>query len=160
MDKRVLEAMARWPSVPDVYGWLSLTETGKWRLHPKGDATQADTSGESITNTQIIGFINRNYTHCDNGQWYFQNGPQKVYVRLDAAPYIFHTNETDALTTHTQQLKRKRAQRAARRRRPPGVRFPTTGPATHLWPRAGRRRRRRSRSRVWAGARIPTMDRR
>ena len=103
MDKRVLEAMARWPSVPDVYGWLSLTETGKWRLHPKGDATQADTPGESITNTQIIGFINRNYTHCDNGQWYFQNGPQKVYVRLDAAPYIFHTNETGALTTHTQQ---------------------------------------------------------
>ncbi|HCN72339.1 MAG: hypothetical protein CML16_04700 [Pusillimonas sp.] len=103
MDKRVLEAMARWPNVPDAFGWLSLTETGKWRLHPKGDATQADTPGESITNAQIVGFINRNYTRGDNGQWYFQNGPQKVYVRLDAAPYVFHTNETGALATHTQQ---------------------------------------------------------
>lgn len=103
MDKRVLEAMARWPNVPDVFGWLSLTETGKWRLHPKGNATQADTPGESITNAQIIGFINRNYVRDNNGQWFFQNGPQKVYVRLDAAPYIFHTNEAGALTTHTQQ---------------------------------------------------------
>jgi hypothetical protein len=103
MDKRVLEAMARWPNVPDVNGWLSLTETGKWRLHPKGDATQEHTPGEPITNAQIIGFINRNYTHDNAGQWYFQNGPQKVYVRLNAAPYIFHTNEAGHLTAHTKQ---------------------------------------------------------
>jgi hypothetical protein len=103
MDKLVLEAMARWPNVPDVYGWLSLTEAGQWRVHPNGDAIQASTPGEPITNAQIIGFINRNYACDDTGRWYFQNGPQKVYVRLAAAPYVLHTNETGGLATHTQQ---------------------------------------------------------
>lgn len=119
MDENVIAAMARWPNVPDVYGWLSLTETGLWRLHPHGDAcdtiasSDSDASsdsnghgaGESITSPQIIRFINRNYAHDDNGQWFFQNGPQKVYVRLDAAPFILRTGnlvgDAVSLTTHT-----------------------------------------------------------
>lgn len=117
MDENVLAAMARWPNVPDVYGWLSLTELGQWRLHPQGDAlkaaeagngiqeppcagaaapsahaTGAYGSGEAITSPPILQFINRNYSHDAHGQWYFQNGPQKVYVRLDAAPYVLHTS--------------------------------------------------------------------
>lgn len=120
--------MARWPDVPDVYGWLSLTEHGQWRLHPQGDAldaggpgdgTQASPSsdadpssttatgagspGEAITSPPILSFIDRNYTHDDRGQWYFQNGPQKVYVRLDGAPYILQTSTSslDALRLRT-----------------------------------------------------------
>lgn len=132
MDKNVLAAMARWPNVPDVFGWLSLSERGQWRLHPLGDALstrqsvtdgtsaqaglqqqdQAEPSrlndaGESITSPQILQFINHNYAHDTQGQWFFQNGPQRVFVRLDAAPYILqtagHVNETDsilALQTH------------------------------------------------------------
>src|SRR3546814_12269321 len=38
MDENVIAAMARWPDVPDVFGWLSLTERGQWRLHPQGAA--------------------------------------------------------------------------------------------------------------------------
>ena len=92
MDEQVIAAMARWPDVPAVCGWLSLTESGQWRLHPQGDALQQpEKSGESISSPQILAFINRNYTSDDRGQWYFQNGPQRVYVRLDAAPYIAHT---------------------------------------------------------------------
>lgn len=120
MDDNVIAAMARWPNVPDVYGWLSLTAGGLWRLHPRGDAWQfprgsADTApqaddkaatGESITSPQIIRFIDRNYNHDDQGRWFFQNGPQRVYVRLDAAPYILRTHvqtSSDAvfLVTHT-----------------------------------------------------------
>lgn len=125
MDANVLAAMARWPDVPDVYGWLSLTENGQWRLHPRGDAWPsdaqgwdaavtaddgslvggADTAGESITSPQILQFINRNYASDELGQWFFQNGPQKVYVRLDAAPYILQTtndsaDDTFRLRTH------------------------------------------------------------
>ncbi len=93
MDENVMAAMARWPDVPAVYGWLSLTMHGQWRLHPQGDALAPteNPGGESITSPQILKFIDRNYTSDARGQWFFQNGPQKVYVRLDAAPYILHT---------------------------------------------------------------------
>lgn len=107
MDTQVIAAMAKWPNVPAVYGWLSLSESGQWRLHPAGDALQfPDAPGEAITSPQILAFIDRNYEADDRGQWYFQNGPQRVYVRLDAAPFIAHTVIDPAsarlkLRTHT-----------------------------------------------------------
>lgn len=119
MDPQVVAAMARWPNVPDVYGWLSLSSAGQWRLHPRGTAwrcqadplaglTADDILGEAITSPQITSFINRNYT-CDSaGRWYFQNGPQRVYVRLDAAPYLLQTDLDEhgrlLLRTHTGEL--------------------------------------------------------
>lgn len=121
--------MARWPDVPDVYGWLSLSRHGAWRLHPQGrgwgsdgaDAQSVEAevplhAGEAITNRQIIDFIGRNYAADEQGRWYFQNGPQRVYVRLDGAPWILRTDR-DAqgeplLRTHT------------------GLHY---GPVTHWW---------------------------
>lgn len=90
MDTSVIDAIKRWPNVPAAWGWLSLTCRGEWRLHPLGDAALGG-PGESIANEQITGFINRNYVGDDQGQWLFQNGPQKVYVRLDSTPYILRT---------------------------------------------------------------------
>lgn len=106
MDEQVIAAMARWPDVPAVYGWLSLSESGQWRLHPAGNALQhTEAPGEAITSPQILAFINRNYAADPDGQWYFQNGPQRVYVRLDAAPFIAHTSTAASghlmLRTHT-----------------------------------------------------------
>ncbi|MCD8504525.1 MAG: DUF2946 family protein [Burkholderiaceae bacterium] len=101
MDPSVIQAIERWPNVPAVYGWLSLTVRGQWRLHPGGNATEA-TTGESISNPQILAFINRNYGHDELGRWFFQNGPQRVYVRLDGAPWIvFADDSIGALSTHT-----------------------------------------------------------
>jgi hypothetical protein len=101
MDKSVIAAIERWPDVPAVYGWLSLTARGQWRLHPDGRAIKGN-AGQSITNPQILGFINRNYGRDDQGRWFFQNGPQRVYVRLDAAPWIILADDSQgALTTHT-----------------------------------------------------------
>jgi hypothetical protein len=100
MDQSVLDALRRWPDVPAVYGWLSLTARGDWRLHPLGDA-QHGGAGEGITNPQILGFMGRNYSSEPDEKWFFQNGPQRVYVRLDAAPYIVHLQpETASLVTH------------------------------------------------------------
>ena len=100
MDQSVLDAVKRWPNVPAVYGWLSLTARGEWKLHPLGDA-QSGGAGQGITNTQILGFINRNYDTQADGAWFFQNGPQRVYVRLDAAPLIIHLEPaSQALVTH------------------------------------------------------------
>lgn len=114
MDDQVLAAMARWPDVPDVYGWLSLSERGEWRLHPQGDALLPQhcaagsfSPGEPITSEPILQFINRNYAVDGQGQWYFQNGPQRVYVRLDAAAHIFRTvagqPTSTGLCSHTEQ---------------------------------------------------------
>ena len=45
--------------------------------------------------------MNRNYAAQPNGAWYFQNGPQRVYVRIDAAPLIIRVDPaTHTLTTH------------------------------------------------------------
>lgn len=101
MDQSVKDAIARWPNVPAVYGWLSLDGRGRWRLHPQGQAAEGG-AGESITNTQILDFINRNYEHDEAGRWYFQNGPQRVFVRLDGAPYVLRLSDNNhGLLTHT-----------------------------------------------------------
>lgn len=100
MDPGVLEAMRRWPNVPAVYGWLSLTPRGEWRLHPMGDAMRGG-YGEGISNEQILSFINRNYLADDAGCWFFQNGPQRVFVRIDAAPLILRMRANDGqILTH------------------------------------------------------------
>jgi len=101
MDQSVKDALARWPNVPAVYGWLSLDARGRWRLHPQGQANDGG-PGEPITNTQILEFISRNYERDDAGRWFFQNGPQRVFVRLDAAPFVLRlADDNRSLITHT-----------------------------------------------------------
>ncbi|MCG7328839.1 DUF2946 family protein [Achromobacter sp. ACRQX] len=101
MDQSVKDALARWPNVPAVYGWLSLDARGRWRLHPQGHANDGG-PGEPITNTQILEFISRNYERDDDGRWFFQNGPQRVFVRLDAAPFVMRlADDNRGLITHT-----------------------------------------------------------
>lgn len=101
MDQSVKDALARWPNVPAVYGWLSLDARGRWRLHPQGQANEGG-PGEPITNTQMLEFISRNYEHDDDGRWFFQNGPQRVFVRLDAAPFVLRlADDNRSLITHT-----------------------------------------------------------
>lgn len=78
MDEIVKQAIAKWPNVPAVYGWLSLDRRGVWRI--KGDA---------VTNPVIAGFIGRNYDHDATGCWFFQNGPQRVFVALDYTPFVY-----------------------------------------------------------------------
>lgn len=103
MDESVKAALARWPDVPAAFGWLSLDARGHWHLHAEGLAAEGGV-GESITNPQIIEFIQRNFTHDDHGRWFFQNGPQRVFVRIDAAPFILRRADTgDSLVTHTGQ---------------------------------------------------------
>ena len=100
MDEDVIKAMARWPDVPAAYGWLSLDARGRWRLHPAGDAA-AGGPGEAIDHPGVLAFMNRNYT-CEGRDWYVQNGPQRAYVRLDAAPYLLcRADAGPGLQTHT-----------------------------------------------------------
>jgi hypothetical protein len=88
MDEIVLRSMAKWPDVPDVYGWLSLDRRGNWLI-----------KNERIGNRALREFIDRNYQSDARGCWYFQNGPQRVFVALAYTPLVLHFAE-DALLDH------------------------------------------------------------
>ncbi len=94
MDDIVLRGMAKWPNVPAVYGWLSLDRRGHWLL-----------KGDRVANPGIAAFFGRNYSHDEQGRWFFQNGPQRVYVALAYTPHVYRVNTatdtTLALASHT-----------------------------------------------------------
>ena len=106
MDDIVRAAMAKWPSVPHCYGWLALDARGDWYM--RDDRTQAagpfpQVKGSRILHEKLLAFIQRNYLHDDAGAWYFQNGPQRVYVQLQAAPYVWRVQDAPGwpLQSHT-----------------------------------------------------------
>ena len=90
MDHSVIRAMARWPDVPAVYGWLSLDRRGRWCLRD-----------EAVGHRRVGEFMNRNYHCTDDGQWYFQNGPQRVFVDLEYTPWIYTFDGSRSLIDHT-----------------------------------------------------------
>jgi hypothetical protein len=102
MDDIVKQAMAKWPNVPHCYGWLGLDARGGWRMRDEA-AQQAGRAGDRLTNAALVGFINRNYAHDERGCWYFQNGPQRVYVNLEATPFIARTDPAQGLLLQTGQ---------------------------------------------------------
>ena len=79
MDDVVARSLAKWPNVPAVYGWLELDRRGNWRI-----------KGDRITNPAFREFIARNYASDERGCWFFQNGPQRVYVALAYTPFVMH----------------------------------------------------------------------
>jgi hypothetical protein len=102
MDSQVEKALAKWPNVPHCYGWLALDAQGSWRMRDE-HAQRNGSIGERITQSSLIGFIQRNYMPDERGRWYFQNGPQRVYVELQAAPYIARIEPETKLMLHTSQ---------------------------------------------------------
>ncbi|MDR6491872.1 DUF2946 family protein [Paraburkholderia sp. 22099] len=87
MDDIVRQALAKWPNVPGCTGWLMLDRRGNWRM--RDEAAQASgLPGEPIRHEALLGFINRNYDADEHGQWFFQNGPQRVYVELGYTPWV------------------------------------------------------------------------
>lgn len=87
MDEIVKQALARWPNVPHCTGWLRLDARGNWRM--RDEAAQAqDAPGTPIRHAALLAFINRNYECDGHGQWFFQNGPQRVYVELEYTPWV------------------------------------------------------------------------
>ena len=102
MDDIVKQAMAKWPNVPHCYGWLALDARGGWRMRDEA-AQHANAAGDRLNNPALVGFINRNYGHDERGNWYFQNGPQRVYVNLEATPFIARTDPQQGLVLQTGQ---------------------------------------------------------
>jgi hypothetical protein len=114
MDDIVRQAIAKWPNVPNCYGWLGLDARGNWYM--RDDSAQAagpfaaasaeagaPGKGSLLRHEKLIDFIARNYESDASGQWFFQNGPQRVYVELQATPLIWRIDPAPgfAVTAHT-----------------------------------------------------------
>jgi hypothetical protein len=106
MDEIVLRSMLKWPDVPAVYGLLRLDRRGHWliRMPASADAGGLSLAGrfERIANPAVTEFIGRNYAADGEGRWYFQNGPQKVFVALDYTPWVYRLGDAgDGFLAHT-----------------------------------------------------------
>ncbi len=108
MDDIVKQAMAKWPNVPACYGWLGLDARGNWYM--RDDAAQAAggfssghvaAKGSLLKHEKLIDFIQRNYACDAAGQWYFQNGPQRVFVELEATPWIWRVGTDLSIAAHS-----------------------------------------------------------
>ena len=107
MDDIVKQALKKWPNVPHCYDWLALDARGDWymrdeRIQHAGPFPQV--KGSRIQHEKLREFIKRNYLRDDAGCWFFQNGPQRVYVVLEAAPWVWRLAgeaAAPAITSHT-----------------------------------------------------------
>ena len=111
MDDIVRQAMAKWPNVPHCWGWLGLDARGTWYM--RDDRVQAlgpfpQHRGSALRHEKLVDFIHRNYAADESGQWYFQNGPQRVYVELENTPLVWRVGPGPALQAHTGQAARAR----------------------------------------------------
>lgn len=96
MDDIVKQAMRKWPNVPHCFDWLGLDTRGNWYM--RDDQAQAagafssgapGAKGSLLQHRKLIEFIGRNYAPDTAGRWFFQNGPQRVYVELEATPWVW-----------------------------------------------------------------------
>jgi len=108
MDDIVRQALAKWPNVPACYGWLGLDARGGW--HMRDDRVQAlggfasgvpGAKGSVLRHDKLVDFIGRNYEATPDGQWFFQNGPQRVYVELEVTPWVMRVGADFSVATHT-----------------------------------------------------------
>jgi hypothetical protein len=115
MDDIVLQAIRKWPHVPACYGWLGLDSRGHWWMRDES-AQQAGSfqaaftahgvlkaKGTVLKHDKLIEFIARNYAKDEVGRWFFQNGPQRVFVELAHTPWIFRISENGEVHSHTGQ---------------------------------------------------------
>jgi len=121
MDDIVRQAIAKWPNVPDCYGWLGLDARGNWYMRddraqaagsfagelpagePPDEVRQRASKGSRLQHDKLIDFIQRNYESDAQGRWFFQNGPQRVYVELESTPLVWRVGPAPdfAVTAHT-----------------------------------------------------------
>ncbi|HYF57427.1 MAG TPA: DUF2946 family protein [Burkholderiaceae bacterium] len=107
IDDLVRRAMARWPNVPAVHGWLRLDRRGRWLLVDRGAPGFDEAlhgAGSEITSPPIVDYIGRNYGPDERGRWHWQNGPQRVFVDLELAPLLYRVlgdAPAQRLVTHT-----------------------------------------------------------
>jgi hypothetical protein len=108
MDEIVKAALKKWPNVPACFGWLGLDARGDWYM--RDDRAQhlgrfqsgvPGAKGSRLMHDKLIEFIGRNYDHDEQGRWFFQNGPQRVFVELTHAPWVWRLSDNGEVHSHT-----------------------------------------------------------
>ena len=94
MDEKVLRSLVKWPNVPDCYGWLALDRRGQWRMRDEF-TQQHHLPGQVIVHQALKEFISRNYARDSQGKYFFQNGPQRVFITLDTTPWVVRIIPSD-----------------------------------------------------------------
>ena len=88
-DKSVQKAMAKWPDVPECFGWLSLNRRAEWSI-----------KGEKIHHKNTRRFLQRNYNFDNLGRWFVQNGPQRAFVSLEYTPRLYGFSSSAGFYIH------------------------------------------------------------
>jgi hypothetical protein len=108
VDEIVRQAMAKWPQVPACYGWLALDARGNWYMRDEAaqaagafDSGVPQARGSLLRHDKLLAFIGRNYQADEQGRWYFQNGPQRVFVELEATPWVWRLQPDGQVFSHT-----------------------------------------------------------
>ncbi|WP_137892467.1 DUF2946 family protein [Ramlibacter sp. 2FC] len=108
MDEIVKQALAKWPNVPHCHGWLGLDARGNWYLRDVGAQSlggfasgRPGARGALLRHDKLIEFIHRNYAADEAGQWFFQNGPQRVYVELELTPWVWRLAADGSVRAHS-----------------------------------------------------------
>jgi len=104
MDYIVKQALAKWPNVPDCWGWLALDARGNWWLRDAEAQAQGrfpQSKGALLEHEKLKAFIGRNYEANAQGHWFFQNGPQRVYVELENTPMVWRVHADGTVVAHT-----------------------------------------------------------
>ncbi|NBY04621.1 MAG: DUF2946 family protein [Betaproteobacteria bacterium] len=104
MDEIVKQAMSKWPNVPACFGWLGLDARGHWFMRDERTQAMGDfvhSKGSQLRHEKLIEYIGRNYMADPQGRWYFQNGPQQVFVELEATPWVWRVDADGTVRTHT-----------------------------------------------------------
>jgi len=87
VDQSILSAIAKWPDVPYCYGWLFLDRRGAFRIRNEY-SQKHHLSGEHIKHPGMCDSIRNNICIDTHNQYFFQNGPQRVYLSLAYCPYV------------------------------------------------------------------------
>jgi hypothetical protein len=101
MDDIVRAALAKWPNVPDCYGWLAMDARGDFYM--RDDRTSRAARGSRVEHDKLLAFIHRNYAADAQGRWFFQNGPQRVYLDLEVTPLVWRVDvgRESSITSNT-----------------------------------------------------------
>jgi len=87
MDYAIEAALQKWPQVPHCYGWLNFDRRGEWRVQNEY-AQQHKLPGDLITHQGLKSYIEAHLAHDTNGHYFFQNGPQRVFIHFTYCPWV------------------------------------------------------------------------
>jgi len=87
VDALTIQALQKWPQIPNCFGWLFFDRRGEWRIQNEY-AQQNHLPGETISHLGFKQFIESHLGRDERGCHFFQNGPQRVFISFAYCPWV------------------------------------------------------------------------